>query len=216
MLQGIVEYTGALNDFVLYIDPSNGMASMGNLSHFITPPDLTGYAILSAGNQLTPGTWTSLESSGDAGTGWEASPASMGILAETNLSSSFAINYGSLVDLGQIFTMNGTQDLEFVYTVAGETTQRTGSIVYGAIPEPPVGTPGDYNNDGKVDAADYVLWRKNPTAFGGPGGYTTWRQNFGNPPASGSALNSGAVPEPASAMLLTWAAAAVLLLRRTK
>ncbi len=42
---------------------------------------------------------------------------------------------------------------------------------------------GDYNHDGKVDAADYVLWRKAPDTYGGdPGGYDTWRMNFGNPP----------------------------------
>ena len=48
---------------------------------------------------------------------------------------------------------------------------------------------GDYNRNGKVDAADYVKWRKNPGNFGGtPGGYNTWRANFGKPPGSGSSL----------------------------
>jgi hypothetical protein len=57
---------------------------------------------------------------------------------------------------------------------------------------------GDYNGNGKVDAADYVLWRNNPTDFGGSGGYTTWRANFGNPPGAGSA---SAVPEPSICFL---------------
>jgi autotransporter-associated beta strand protein len=64
---------------------------------------------------------------------------------------------------------------------------------------------GDYNFDGKVDAADYVVWRKNPTMVGGgnPAGYNLWRQNFGNPPGSGSSLgSSAAVPEPAAAGLI--------------
>jgi hypothetical protein len=62
------------------------------------------------------------------------------------------------------------------------------------------GLAGDYNNDGKVDAADYVVWRKNPAAFGGdPAGYNTWRTNFGAGGAgSGGALESGTVPEPVS------------------
>jgi fibronectin-binding autotransporter adhesin len=66
------------------------------------------------------------------------------------------------------------------------------------------GVTGDYNADGKVDAADYVVWRKNPGAFGGtPGGYNTWRQNFGNPPGSGSSLGGpAAVPEPAAMGLI--------------
>jgi hypothetical protein len=35
---------------------------------------------------------------------------------------------------------------------------------------------GDYNGDGVVDAADYVVWRKTD---GTPAGYTTWKTNFG-------------------------------------
>lgn len=62
--------------------------------------------------------------------------------------------------------------------------------------------PGDYNSNGKVDAADYVLWRDNPSAFGGAAGYNTWRANFGNPPGSGAGLGSGIVPEPAGITLL--------------
>jgi fibronectin-binding autotransporter adhesin len=39
----------------------------------------------------------------------------------------------------------------------------------------------DYNGNGTVDAADYVLWRKNPNAFGGdPQGYNNWRASFGS------------------------------------
>jgi hypothetical protein len=64
---------------------------------------------------------------------------------------------------------------------------------------------GDYNADGKVDAADYVVWRKDPSAYGGdPAGYNTWRTNFGRPPGAGSALTSAAaaaVPEPSSFVL---------------
>src|SRR3954470_17541943 len=73
---------------------------------------------------------------------------------------------------------------------------------FGDVLNPPTaGTPGDYNGDGKVDAADYVTWRTNPSSFGGdPAGYDTWRANFGNPPGSG--LSAGTVPEPAAASLL--------------
>ncbi len=35
---------------------------------------------------------------------------------------------------------------------------------------------GDYNEDGKVDAADYVVWRK--TGINGQQGYDTWRSEF--------------------------------------
>ena len=66
-----------------------------------------------------------------------------------------------------------------------------------------VGLGGDYNGDGKVNAADYVLWRKNPANFGGASGYSTWRASFGNPPGSGTSF-AATVPEPAlSALLVT-------------
>ncbi len=56
---------------------------------------------------------------------------------------------------------------------------------------------GDYNGDGRVDAADYVAWRKSasPTLAG----YNVWRANFGRSTlgsGSGSALPQSAVPEP--------------------
>jgi hypothetical protein len=63
---------------------------------------------------------------------------------------------------------------------------------------------GDFNGDGAVNAADYVVWRKTD---GSQAGYDEWRTNFGRTSGSGSALGSAAVPEP-SALLL--AAAAVL------
>jgi probable HAF family extracellular repeat protein len=70
--------------------------------------------------------------------------------------------------------------------------------------------PGDFNFDGSVDAADYVVWRKTD---GTPDGYNTWRAKFGATlgPGSGSAGNplgasaeppSAAVPEPSSTGLL--------------
>jgi hypothetical protein len=43
----------------------------------------------------------------------------------------------------------------------------------------PPGPAGDHNHNGTVDAADYVVWRKNPAGFGGQQGYNDWRANFG-------------------------------------
>ncbi len=78
----------------------------------------------------------------------------------------------------------------------------------------PGGLAGDWNNDGKVDAADYVTWRNDPANNGGdPDGYNIWRQNFGNSSGSGAALSSSAIiPEPATILLLI-AAIVVLPLR---
>jgi hypothetical protein len=75
-----------------------------------------------------------------------------------------------------------------------------------------VGVPGDYNDNGVVDAADYVLWRKGgPLHFevDNPGtvnaaDYTEWRVRFGKTTAgagSGSGLETASVPEVSSVVL---------------
>jgi hypothetical protein len=79
------------------------------------------------------------------------------------------------------------------------------------------GVPGDYNNDGTVNAADYVLWRKgtgtlanevaDPGTFSAAD-YSEWRARFGNPSGSGSSLGGGAVPEPVSVCTLLLSAVA--------
>jgi hypothetical protein len=85
----------------------------------------------------------------------------------------------------------------------------------------PTGVPGDFNEDDVVDAADYVMWRKllgtsplpNDDGIGGNASqahYNLWREHFGET-ASGS---GGAVPEPASAMLMLTAIVGMLWNRR--
>jgi hypothetical protein len=88
-----------------------------------------------------------------------------------------------------------------------------GSGVSIATP-PPLDVPGDFNSDGKVNAADYVLWRKDPNSFL-PSTYDTWRSNFGNPPGSGSGLDgASAVPEPPLLKILIAATFGVFFCRR--
>jgi fibronectin-binding autotransporter adhesin len=68
-----------------------------------------------------------------------------------------------------------------------------------------VGTAGDYNHSGEVEAGDYLIWRKNSAAYGNSAGYDLWRQNYGNiaVPGAGSGLVSGnqTVPEPGTLLL---------------
>ena len=59
--------------------------------------------------------------------------------------------------------------------------------------------PGDFNGDDTVDAADYVVWRKNLNAPFAAGDYNTWRSHFGLSVGSGAGIpsrNDLAVPEP--------------------
>jgi hypothetical protein len=76
---------------------------------------------------------------------------------------------------------------------------------------------GDYNQNGIVDAADYVLWHEtlgqmgmDLAADGNENGqvdaadYGVWRAHFGNSaiPGAGAMVDSVAVPEPATCLLL--------------
>lgn len=92
--------------------------------------------------------------------------------------------------------------------------------------EESAGTPGDYNSNGVVDAADYVVWRDNegsnntlPTnTLPGPIGlthYNQWKANFGNSTASGASASSR-VPEPAARALWFVGVACGVFRRRGK
>jgi hypothetical protein len=62
---------------------------------------------------------------------------------------------------------------------------------------------GDFNGDGIVDAADYVVWRKTDRT---QDGYHLWRTHFGQSAGSGAAFDtersSAAVPESRTWVLL--------------
>ena len=65
----------------------------------------------------------------------------------------------------------------------------------------PVAIAGDYNGNGTVDAADYVVWRNGDSPDDTQAGYDLWKANFGKPLGSGAGSSLGAVPEPGSLLL---------------
>src|SRR5262245_6366734 len=106
-----------------------------------------------------------------------------------------------------------------------EFTNMAGAMSPVAIGEVLVGLPGDYNRNGTVDAADYVVWR-DTVGLPGPGqpadgnndglvnddDYNFWRAHFGQTAGSGSSAG-GAVPEPATWLLILMAAAGGIVRR---
>jgi hypothetical protein len=72
-----------------------------------------------------------------------------------------------------------------------------------------INLPGDYNANGVIDSADYVVWRKGLGTIYTQSDYDVWRAHFGQTAAIGAsstanALSTGSsnVPEPRSLLLL--------------
>jgi hypothetical protein len=78
---------------------------------------------------------------------------------------------------------------------------------------------GDYNNNGVVDAADYVVWRKGLGPTYTEADFDTWKAHFGETSAAatgvtGLAIARDAVPEPAVATLIAATIATLLCVWR--
>jgi hypothetical protein len=150
-------------------------------------------------NATADATWTHQTSGGDW---WTLGPFS-GTLP---LAKSLNLTPGA-------GAVRGSYPISVTLAGGNEDWSKTGSFTVQ------VGVPGDYNDNGVVDAADYVLWRKGgPLQFevDTPGtvnaaDYTVWRARFGKTTAgagSGSVMINE-IPEPAT---MVFAALGLLLI----
>jgi beta-glucanase (GH16 family) len=87
-------------------------------------------------------------------------------------------------------------------------------VEYVRVWQPQTGLSGDYNDDGQVDAGDYVVWRRSLGQSGiglaadgsgnasvGPEDFALWKQNYGSSILSAAAsMAVYNVPEPTSAV----------------
>jgi hypothetical protein len=195
---------------------------VGNTS---APLSVTGQTTLQA--QQGDGTAASLFNDGNY---------NMMLSIERNAAGELLLN-SSIIGFG--FRNDGVTPNEFSQIMSGThtTASTTGTYVFDRLsflmggnldtdraafsaldvtfmPGGPAGQPGDFNNDGKADAADYVIWRQNETAnnpLPNDNGLATqaerfdlWRMNFGEMAGSGSGVS--AIPEPATPTLLAFAA----------
>jgi hypothetical protein len=188
------------------------------------------YEIASVGDSLNAGGWGSLQDNPIAGfpagngtgNGWEklGTPDS-DLLAEAFLQGSSSFSNGLSINLGAAYnTAMNVQDLTFTYRLP------TGDVLDGTVSYISGGVNGDYNANGVVDAADYVLWRNggplqnDQTAGIQPQDYDVWRANFGRTSgggaASGSGVATGTVPEPATIIVLMVGVVAPISLSRSR
>jgi hypothetical protein len=90
-------------------------------------------------------------------------------------------------------------------------------------------TPGDFNGDGSVNAADYTIWRNNLNAATddainnngdqipgiNAGDYAVWKTNFG-PGGAGALAGGSPVPEPGTLLLAIMTVLGGVFLRRSR
>lgn len=154
-----------------------------------------------------------------------------------------SINNAFLSDLADVYLSSGALlELDFVGTniidslffdddsqavgtwgAIGSGAEHTTAMITGTgflqVTSQVVTLPGDYNDDGLVDVADFVLWRDNLGAIegtlandsdGGPIGtaqYGTWVANYGSQLVSSNSLLT--IPEPTTLLLIGIAACLV-------
>ena len=64
-----------------------------------------------------------------------------------------------------------------------------------------VGIPGDFDQNGLVETADFIIWRKYLNTIYSQSDYGIWRAHFGAQTPGSGAIVSATVPEPASLLL---------------
>ncbi len=233
VLPGDVEFE-VDNDVVLVVDPITGDAILQNQSIFDV--NIDSYVIQSAPGVLDPGSWVTLQTS--QGSGWIAAPGNSSFLSEGRLlGSSLLVANGESLPIGSPIApalLDDESDLIFQYSTAavdGSPAELglVGGVLFRSLA---VGLPGDFNNDGTVNLADYGVWRDNlgaatDAALNGNGDgvdgvdqddYDLWKSRFGS---VASALTAGgplsastsSVPEPATWLLAVAGAIAGLRCR---
>jgi hypothetical protein len=207
------------SDVVLQVDRATGNMTIRNEGTLAQALDINAYEIRSDAGSLLA-SWVGIENGSvsgfpagnGSGNGWEKGDLSnANLLAEAYLQNTSTLGTGSVVPLGVAYNNTvDAQDLMFSISIAnGNGLLFRGVVEY--INAPPA-LSGDYNDNGVVDAADYVLWRNggplanDPTPGLQPDDYTFWRSRFGATSGSGRSVDGGAVsgtavPEPAAGFL---------------
>jgi len=127
---------------------------------------------------------------------------------DVQLATGFAPNVGETFTLMTAAAVNGTFATKLLPTFSYRTFDviyNPQSVVLKVVPM----LPGDYNTNGKVDSADYVVWRDGLGTIYTQADYAVWRAHFGETAGPSASLSS--VPEPAGWVILVAALCSLLL-----
>jgi hypothetical protein len=145
----------------------------------------------------------------------------MGSILDLNYSATDTIRSLFIDGVGQVTGTWGST----TSTATNKTPLISGNGLLQVSVLPTTGVPGDFNGNGVVDMADYVLWRNGGPLLNevsDPGvvtaqDYADWRAHFGNTAGAGSGLaSSSAVPEPAAIVLALYGFSTLLLSSRKR
>jgi hypothetical protein len=221
------------SDVVLTVNRASGELTLRNNLAGSENIFLNAYTIDSPGGALKSASFNGVR--GDAGfplgngsgNGWELAPSNNpNHLVETFFTGQTTLSAGTApISLGSAYNnLSGIEDLAFLWTNSQGEVYNARVEYIGISP----GIPGDYNDDGFVNAADYTRWRdtlgQNVAAGSGADGdnngkieqndYTVWKTNFGAPAGSGATLGAVPVPEPSAAALALMASVVLAVCRR--
>lgn len=132
------------------------------------------------------------------------------------------LKFTGIPDLIDSLFINGTSMPVGTWGATGSSAQFTSSLLTGTgllqiTTYVPSFLAGDYNSNGIVDTADYIIWRRNVgaasipnrdtqnTGLVGQADFNTWRANIGKMVGAAAGLEPNAiaaVPEPATYLLL--------------
>jgi hypothetical protein len=218
-------FSGDLNSSVVF-DGDGLKLHVNKLTGSITlinpetaPINFDGYSILSPDNELNATGWSSLADQSEPG--WQESNPTPDSLTEINISSGTSLAGSGTFDLGAAYggNVNSSNNLTFSFSL-------TGGGVFNGIVEYTDGNVslGDFNGDGFINTADYVILRNNWLSDGnglnqngevtGDGivsldDYAKFKNELF--PGGASAFAAAmAVPEPASLVLLFTAMLAMI------
>jgi hypothetical protein len=126
---------------------------------------------------------------------------------------------------GNVYVTDNISEKLRVFSPGGNTLATTSSNGTFNLSALAAGLLGDFNNDGKVDARDYITWRKNSANGSLPNDnglatqaarYSLWRSSFGTSGSGSGSLGGGAVPEPSTIGLAVIGMLSVLARRRRR
>jgi hypothetical protein len=125
----------------------------------------------------------------------------MGGTLAVSLASGFSPLAGQSFDLFDWSSRTGTFSTIQLPTLTGLSWNTSQLYTTGTISV--VATlPGDFNFSGKVDAADYAVWRNGLGTLYTQNDYTLWKTHFGESLPGSGAGDAPSVPEPATVALV--------------